>query len=49
MLEITRIRSEKDAIVEGLKKRNIDATETLDKVLTADQNWRNTKTDTCDS
>ena len=45
MLEITRIRSEKDAIVEGLKKRNIDATETLDKVLTADQNWRNTKTE----
>ena len=45
MLEITRIRTERNAIIEGLKKRNIDASETLDKVLSADQNWRNTKTD----
>jgi seryl-tRNA synthetase len=45
MLEITRIRTERNAIIEGLKKRNIDASETLDKVLSADQNWRNTKTE----
>jgi seryl-tRNA synthetase len=45
MLEITRIRTEKDAIIAGLKKRNIDATETLDKILVADQNWRNVKTE----
>ena len=45
MLEITRIRTEKEAIIEGLKKRNIDATETLDKILAADLNWRNAKTE----
>ena len=45
MLEITRIRNEKEAIIEGLKKRNIDATATLDQILTADQNWRSAKTD----
>lgn len=45
MLEITRIRTEKESIIEGLRKRNIDATETLDKIIEADQNWRNTKTE----
>jgi seryl-tRNA synthetase len=45
MLEITRIRAEKESIIEGLKKRNIDATETLDKIIAADQNWRNSKTE----
>ncbi|MFN5846708.1 MAG: serine--tRNA ligase, partial [Flavobacteriia bacterium] len=45
MLEITRIRTEKESIIEGLKKRNIDATQTLDQILTADQNWRNSKTE----
>jgi seryl-tRNA synthetase len=45
MLEITRIRNEKEAVIEGLKKRNIDATATLDQILTADQNWRSAKTD----
>lgn len=45
MLEITRIRNEKEAIVEGLKKRNIDATETLNQILAADQNWRSVKTE----
>lgn len=44
MLEITRIRTEKEAIVEGLKKRNIDATETLDAIIELDQQWRNSKT-----
>jgi seryl-tRNA synthetase len=45
MLEITRLRSEKDAVINGLKKRNIDATETINKILAADQNWRNVKTE----
>jgi seryl-tRNA synthetase len=45
MLEITRIRTEKEAIIKGLKKRNIDATETLENILSADQNWRNSKTE----
>lgn len=45
MLEITRIRNEKEAIIEGLKKRNIDATKTLDQILAADQNWRASKTE----
>jgi seryl-tRNA synthetase len=44
MLEITRIRTEKEAIIEGLKKRNIDVTETLDQILVADANWRSAKT-----
>jgi seryl-tRNA synthetase len=45
MLEITRIRSEKEVILAGLKKRNIDATETLDQILDLDQQWRNSKTE----
>ena len=45
MLEITRIRAEKEAIIAGLKKRNIDATATLDAVLVADANWRAAKTE----
>jgi seryl-tRNA synthetase len=44
MLEITRIRTEKEAIIEGLKKRNLDVTETLDQILVADANWRSAKT-----
>ena len=45
MLEITRIRAEKQAIVDGLKKRNIDATETLDTIIEKDQLWRSGKTE----
>lgn len=44
MLEITRIRTEKEAIIEGLKKRNLDVTKTLDQILAADTNWRSAKT-----
>ncbi|MES2800356.1 MAG: serine--tRNA ligase [Bacteroidota bacterium] len=40
MLEITKIRTEKEAIAEGLKKRNIDATPVLDQIIAVDQNWR---------
>ncbi len=45
MLEITRIRTDKNALIEGLKKRNIDATETIEKIISTDLNWRNNKTD----
>lgn len=44
MLEMTRIRAERDQIIEGLKKRNIDATETIDTILEKDQQWRSLKT-----
>ena len=45
MLEIQRIRNEKDAVIAGLKKRNFDATETVDSLLSIDQKWRNSKTE----
>ncbi|MCE2712731.1 MAG: serine--tRNA ligase [Cryomorphaceae bacterium] len=45
MLEITRIRTDKDSIIEGLKKRNIDASATLEVILEKDQQWRTTKTE----
>ena len=44
MLEIQRIRQEKDAIIAGLAKRNIDASSTLEEVLALDQKWRTAKT-----
>lgn len=40
MLEITRIREEKEAIVERLKTRNLDVEEQLNKILDIDQQWR---------
>lgn len=43
MLEIQRIRTEKNAVIEGLKKRNIDATATVEEILSKDQAWRETK------
>ena len=43
MLEIQRIRTEKNAVIEGLKKRNIDATATVEEILSKDQTWRETK------
>lgn len=45
MLEITRIRTEKEAIIEGLKKRNIDVTSTVDEILNFDMQWRSKKTE----
>lgn len=45
MLEITRIRTDKESIIAGLKKRNIDATPTLNEILEKDQQWRAAKTD----
>lgn len=45
MLEIQRIRAEKDALVEALLKRNIQAESTLDEILAKDVEWRAAKTD----
>jgi len=45
MLEIQRIRAEKDALVQGLLKRNIHAESTLDEILSKDQAWRASKTE----
>jgi seryl-tRNA synthetase len=40
MLEIQRIRNEKEAIAKGLQKRNIDAIPTLEEILEVDEKWR---------
>lgn len=40
MLEISRIREDKDAILKGLQKRGIDATATLEYISVADEKWR---------
>ena len=45
MLEIQRIRNEKEAVIAGLKKRNFDATEVVDSLLGIDLQWRNSKTE----
>jgi seryl-tRNA synthetase len=45
MLEITRIRNEKEAIIEGLKKRNMDATSTVHEILNVDTEWRSKRTE----
>jgi seryl-tRNA synthetase len=43
MLEIQRIRTSKEAIAIGLKKRNIDALPTLNQILDLDTEWRTLK------
>ncbi len=45
MLEITRIRTEKEAIIEGMKKRNLDVTSVVDSILDKDEQWRSKKTE----
>ena len=45
MLEIQRIRTEKEAIIEGLKKRHFDATPIIEQLLTLDSDWRAAKTE----
>ena len=45
MLEIQRIRTEKEAVIEGLKKRSFDASVIVDDLLLVDQKWRNGKTE----
>jgi seryl-tRNA synthetase len=44
MLEMTKIRAERDEIITALKKRNIDVTETIDAIIAKDQQWRAAKT-----
>jgi seryl-tRNA synthetase len=45
MLEIQRIRTEKQAVIDGLKKRNFEATPIVDNLLEVDQKWRSSKTE----
>lgn len=45
MLEIQRIRTDKEAIIEGLKKRNLDVTPIINSILSKDQDWRDAKTE----
>lgn len=40
MLEITRIRSSKDEIIEGLKKRGVDFTDKINAIVELDEKWR---------
>lgn len=40
MLEITRIRTSKDEIAEGLEKRGVDFSEKLNEVVRLDEEWR---------
>ena len=40
MLEIQRIRTEREAIIEGIKKRHFDATSIIDELLSVDEKWR---------
>jgi seryl-tRNA synthetase len=43
MLEITRIREEKNQIIEGLKKRNVDFTKKINDIIETDSQWRQAK------
>lgn len=45
MLEIQRIRNDKDSVIEGLKKRHFDAAPIIDQLLAVDESWRNSKTE----
>jgi seryl-tRNA synthetase len=45
MLEINNIRQNKQAIIDGLAKRNLDVSETLNEILTLDAQWRINKTE----
>lgn len=43
MLEITRIRENKEQIAKALKVRNIDVSAQLDELLNIDNEWRSAK------
>ncbi len=45
MLEIQRLRSDKDGVLTGLLKRNIDANNTINEILEIDSLWRSSKTE----
>jgi len=43
MLEIQRIRTERDAIIASLAKRNINVENVIDQIIALDQQWRSNK------
>lgn len=43
MLEIARIRTDKDAIINGLNKRHFDARPIIDEILEKDELWKKSK------
>ncbi len=43
MLEIARIRTDKDAIINGLNKRHFDARPIIDEILEKDELWKKNK------
>lgn len=43
MLEIQRIRNNKEEVIEGLKKRHFDAEPIINELLEVDNEWRQTK------
>lgn len=45
MLEITRIREDKDAVITGLKKRGVDYTQTIESIVEMDASWRSNKSE----
>ncbi len=45
MLEIQRIRNEKESVIEGLKKRHFDASSIVEEVLRLDELWRSKKSE----
>ena len=44
MIEIQRIREQQDEVLNGLSKRNIDATKEVEQILILDKEWRGQKT-----
>src|SRR5690554_7705904 len=45
MLEITRIRAEKELLIEGLKKRGVDFSPQLNEITALDESWRAKKSE----
>lgn len=45
MLEIQRIRTDKETIIKGLQKRHIQAEETIESIIKLDTDWRTAKTE----
>lgn len=45
MLEISLIRENKKAVIEGLKKRNVDFTNEINSIISLDEKWRSSKSD----
>ncbi len=43
MLELARIRNEKEQIIAALDKRNINASKTINELLAQDISWRSRK------